>query len=46
MLQDDLDKYLIKYNFQRPHRGYRLNGLTPSQGLVMRSHPLALPLYN
>jgi transposase InsO family protein len=29
-LQRSLDRYLRFYNVERPHRGYRLNGLTPA----------------
>jgi hypothetical protein len=28
-LQQAIDRYLRFYNIERPHRGYRLQGLTP-----------------
>jgi transposase InsO family protein len=28
-LQNDLDRFMHHYNFNRPHQGYRLNGCTP-----------------
>lgn len=45
-LQEDLDQYLAKYNFQRAHQGYRLKGKTPYEGFAGRLHPRALPYYN
>lgn len=33
-LQEDLDKWMFKYNFKRPHQGYRVKGKTPSQVLI------------
>ena len=36
-LQKDLDTYLWRYNFQRPHLGYRLKGKRPIEVLLDRS---------
>ena len=30
-LQDDLDRYMLDYNFNRPHQGYRLKGCVPAE---------------
>jgi len=30
-LQRDLDRFMIHYNFERPHQGYRLKGATPAE---------------
>lgn len=30
-LQDDLDRFMNDYNFNRPHQGYRLKGSTPAE---------------
>lgn len=30
-LQDDLDRFMYDYNFNRPHQGYRLKGSTPAE---------------
>ena len=30
VLREALDRFLIFYNTQRPHRGYRLRGRTPA----------------
>ena len=32
-IQADLDRFLVYYNFERSHQGYRLNGRTPAQAL-------------
>ena len=32
-IQADLDAFMIRYNTQRSHQGYRLNGRTPAQAL-------------
>ena len=32
-IQADLDRFLVYYNFERTHQGYRLNGRTPAQAL-------------
>jgi len=41
-LQDDLDKYLYFYNFQRTHQGYRLKGKKPFMLLYNPQYRLAL----
>jgi len=41
-LQDDLDRYLYFYNFQRTHQGYRLKGLKPCTKLFSVSDLKAL----
>ena len=33
-LQKDLDEWMFKYNFKRPHQGYRVNGRTPASVLL------------
>jgi len=33
-LQTDLDEWMFKYNFKRPHQGYRVKGKTPSMVLI------------
>jgi hypothetical protein len=33
-LPQALDRYLRFYNYVRPHRGYRLRGLTPATKLT------------
>jgi transposase InsO family protein len=33
-LQKDLDEWMFKYNFKRPHQGYRVNGSTPASVLL------------
>lgn len=33
-LQKDLDQWMFKYNFRRPHQGYRVKGRTPSTVLL------------
>jgi transposase InsO family protein len=33
-IQADLDAFLVFYNFERSHQGYRLNGRTPAQALL------------
>ncbi len=45
-LQLDLDEYLVYYNFNRAHNGYRLKGKTPFGGFVANNKPLALPFLN
>ena len=45
-LQRDLDQYLMRYNYQRPHQGYRLNGKTPWLGFMIYSRPRALQYFN
>ena len=32
-IQRDLDRFLVYYNLERTHQGYRLNGRTPAQAL-------------
>lgn len=32
-IQADLDRFLVYYNFERTHQGYRLSGRTPAQAL-------------
>ena len=34
-LQTDLDMFLKRYNFNRPHQGYRLNGSTPAERFIL-----------
>ena len=33
-LQTDLDDWMFKYNFKRPHQGYRTKGKTPAKVLI------------
>jgi transposase InsO family protein len=33
-MQEDFDKYLHHYNYERPHQGRMMNGRTPSQALI------------
>ena len=33
-MQKDLDDYLLKYNTQRAHQGYGMNGRTPKKAFV------------
>jgi len=42
-LLQDLDKYLIKYNFQRRHQGYKLNGKRPCDNFFSGKPQLCLP---
>lgn len=42
-LQQDLDKYLLKYNFQRTHQGYKLEGKRPCDNFFCGSPQLCLP---
>ena len=32
-IQRDLDRFLVYYNLERSHQGYRLKGRTPAQAL-------------
>ena len=32
-IQRDLDRFLVYYNLERTHQGYRLKGRTPAQAL-------------
>ena len=41
-LQDDLNRYLYFYNFQRTHQGYRLKGKKPCEKLLTASDLKAL----
>ncbi len=45
-LQNDLDQFMVRYNFYRPHRGYRLNGMTPAMGFITNNRPKALSILN
>jgi hypothetical protein len=33
-MQSDLDLYMHKYNYERPHQGRNMNGRTPHQAFV------------
>lgn len=33
-MQEDFDKYLHHYNYERPHQGRMMNGRTPSQAFI------------
>jgi hypothetical protein len=33
-IQLDLDRFLVYYNVERSHQGYRLKGRTPAQVLI------------
>lgn len=41
-LQHDLDQFLLKYNFERTHTGYKLNGMTPAEKFLNGRRCLAL----
>ena len=41
-LQNELDKYLLNYNFYRPHQGYRTKGKIPIEILYQRRYDLKL----
>ncbi len=45
-LQNDLDQFMVRYNFYRPHRCYRLNGMTPAMGFITNNRPKALSILN
>jgi len=42
-LQQDLDEFMIHYNFQRTHQGYRLKGRVPAEKFLNGKRRLALP---
>jgi hypothetical protein len=42
-IQRDLDRFLVVYNLERSHQGYRLQGRTPAQALREALGVVTLP---